>query len=88
MAGSSPWASASPSLRRAWPRGLGIGHRLVDECLRFARQVGFRGVVLWTNSVLVGTRRVYERAGFQLVEAVPHHSFGKEPIGQVWRRDL
>ena len=69
-------------------RGLGIGSRLVDKCLRFSRQAGYTKMVLWTNSILTGARRIYDRAGFQLVEEEAHHSFGKDLIGQVLAREL
>jgi DNA-binding MarR family transcriptional regulator/predicted N-acetyltransferase YhbS len=69
-------------------RGLGIGATLVDECLRFARAAGYTEIMLWTNSVLAGARRIYERAGFMLGEEEPHHSFGADLVGQIWSRPL
>lgn len=69
-------------------RCLGIGTRLVDECLRFARRVGYRKITLWTNSVLLSARRIYDRAGFRLVHEDPHHSFGHDLVGETWELEL
>jgi N-acetylglutamate synthase-like GNAT family acetyltransferase len=69
-------------------RGLGIGNRLVEECIRFARQKSYRKVMLWTNGVLTAARKIYEQAGFQLVEEQRHHSFGKDLTGQNWELKL
>jgi DNA-binding MarR family transcriptional regulator/GNAT superfamily N-acetyltransferase len=69
-------------------RGAGVGTRLVDECLRFARRAGYRRITLWTNDVLVAARRIYERAGFRCDRRDPHHSFGHDLVGEYWSRDL
>ncbi|MEU1319143.1 bifunctional helix-turn-helix transcriptional regulator/GNAT family N-acetyltransferase [Streptomyces tibetensis] len=69
-------------------RGLGIGDRLVGALVDFAREAGYREVVLWTNDILAAARRIYRRHGFVLVAEKPHHSFGQDLTGQDWRLDL
>jgi DNA-binding MarR family transcriptional regulator/GNAT superfamily N-acetyltransferase len=69
-------------------RGLGIGKRLVGECVRCARQLGYTTITLWTNSVLLAARHIYEHAGFKLVQQELHHSFGHDLIGETWQLGL
>jgi DNA-binding MarR family transcriptional regulator/GNAT superfamily N-acetyltransferase len=69
-------------------RGLGIGARLVEEALRFAREARYRGITLWTHSVLTAARHVYERAGFRLTESKEHNEFGKTLVGETWQLEL
>jgi DNA-binding MarR family transcriptional regulator/GNAT superfamily N-acetyltransferase len=72
--------------RRA--RGVGLGRRLVEECLRFAKSADYSSMTLWTQSCLTAARAIYSQAGFRLVAEEPHHSFGVDLIGETWEREL
>jgi DNA-binding MarR family transcriptional regulator/GNAT superfamily N-acetyltransferase len=69
-------------------RGFGVGRRLVEECVAFARVAGYREMLLWTNDILLAARRIYETCGFVLIQENRHHSFGHDLVGQVWTKDL
>lgn len=69
-------------------RGLGLGRRLVEECVRFAREAGYREIVLWTHAVLTAARAIYAKAGFELTETWTHDEFGKPEVSETWRLTL
>ena len=69
-------------------RGLGLGKRLVDECVRFAREVGYKKITLWTQSDLLAARGIYAKAGFRLVKRQPIRDFGAELVSETWDLDL
>jgi GNAT superfamily N-acetyltransferase len=69
-------------------RGLGVGARLVDECLRFARRAGYTRIALWTNGALHAARRIYLGAGFTLDDETTRSAFGGDQVEQNWSRDL
>jgi DNA-binding MarR family transcriptional regulator len=69
-------------------RGHGVGHRLVGECVAFARAAGYRRLGLWTQSILLAARQIYREAGFRLVRSQPHHSFGCDLVGEDWELEL
>jgi DNA-binding MarR family transcriptional regulator/GNAT superfamily N-acetyltransferase len=69
-------------------RGLGVGRRLVEECIRFSRQAGYREITLWTHSILTAARRIYAAAGFKIVETETHDEFGPELVGETWTLTL
>jgi len=69
-------------------RGQGLGQRLVGECIAFARACGYRRMTLWTQSILVAARKIYQDAGFVLVASEPHRSFGQSLTGETWEREL
>ncbi len=69
-------------------RGLGLGERLTDECLAFARAKGYKKMVLWTNSCLDAARHIYAKRGFQLVKSEPYRGFGQDLVGETWTLTL
>jgi DNA-binding MarR family transcriptional regulator/GNAT superfamily N-acetyltransferase len=69
-------------------RGLGIGRALTEQCIRFARDAGYKSITLWTQSILVAARGIYQSAGFRLVQEEKHHSFGVDLVGETWELDL
>lgn len=72
-----------------WARGTGIGGRLIEECIRFARRAGYTSMMLWTNNLMQSACRAYQRAGFTLVkESEPKTSYGREQVEQYWSRPL
>jgi DNA-binding MarR family transcriptional regulator/N-acetylglutamate synthase-like GNAT family acetyltransferase len=69
-------------------RGLKLGTRLVDECVKFARESGYRKMTLWTHSILAAARRTYEKAGFTLTSSEPRHTWGKDVVAEFWDLEL
>ncbi len=69
-------------------RGLGLGARLVDECVRFARAAGYKKITLWTHSILSAARHIYEKAGFTLTTSEPRHSWSKDVVAEFWDMEL
>jgi DNA-binding MarR family transcriptional regulator/GNAT superfamily N-acetyltransferase len=88
MRGSDSVARLRLLYVEASARGIGLGRRLVDACIDFARDKAYRTLTLWTNDVLVPARRIYQHAGFRCVAAEPHHSFGKDLVGETWDLSL
>jgi len=69
-------------------RGIGLGTRLVDECIEFARRAGYNKITLWTHSVLTAARHIYEKAGFRLMRSEPHQSWGRPVVSEFWDLQL
>lgn len=71
-----------------WARGRGVGKRLSAECEGFARAAGYTRMRLWTNSLLLAARGIYQAAGYRLLASEPHHSFGHSLVGEIWEKPL
>jgi DNA-binding MarR family transcriptional regulator/N-acetylglutamate synthase-like GNAT family acetyltransferase len=69
-------------------RGLGVGRALVEQCVRSAREKGYRKMTLWTQSILVAARAIYQQAGFRRIAEEKHHSFGVDLVGETWEMEL
>ncbi len=69
-------------------RGSGIGSRLVNECIRFARKAGYKKITLWTHSILTAARNIYQKEGFELTQSEAYHSFGQDLVSEIWERSL
>ncbi len=69
-------------------RGLGVGRALTEQCIRFARAAGYTSITLWTQSILVAARGIYQRAGFRRIKQEKHHSFGVDLVGETWEMKL
>lgn len=69
-------------------RGYGLGAKLTAQCETFARQAGYQIIMLWTNSVLLAARQIYERAGYRMTASEPHRSFGVDLVGETWKKLL
>ena len=95
MSAASCWSRTNPASRGCaccWSipkaRGLGLGQRLVDECVRFARKAGYKKITLWTHSILAAARHTYEKAGFTLTSSEKKRSWGKDVVAEYWDLDL
>ncbi len=71
-----------------YARGCGVGRRLVEECIQFARKTGYRKVVLWTQSNLTAARNIYRHAGFKIVKEEPQRAFGADLVSETWELEL
>jgi len=69
-------------------RGTGLGRRLTQECIAFAKAKGYEKLTLWTNDILHAAKHIYQTSGFVLLSEETHHSFGQDLVGQYWARDL